>query len=176
VAGFLGVTLPHLLSLTAGFVDTAGFLVLQGLFAANLIGNFVTLGASLVLGTSGGMAKLLALPVFCSRLRGRGPALYPVRMWHFVVAPIISGHHLFGPVAHEARVVNGFVRPLDCLRFEQTVRCREHGSPAFFQVGGGVIPYWPGPNLSIKLHAASVSWSSKCDRAAEIYRRDALGR
>jgi uncharacterized membrane protein YoaK (UPF0700 family) len=61
----LRVTLPLLLSLNAGFVDTAGFLALQGLFTAHVTGNFVTLGASLVLGTSGAVAKLLALPVFC---------------------------------------------------------------------------------------------------------------
>src|SRR3984957_13398106 len=58
-------TLPLLLSLNAGFVDTAGFLALQGLFTAHVTGNFVTLGASLALGTSGAVAKLLALPVFC---------------------------------------------------------------------------------------------------------------
>jgi uncharacterized membrane protein YoaK (UPF0700 family) len=61
-----GMTLPLLLSLNAGFVDTAGFLALQGLFTAHVTGNFVTLGASLVLGTSGAVAKLLALPVFCT--------------------------------------------------------------------------------------------------------------
>src|SRR5262249_765499 len=53
-------------SFTAGYVDTAGFLALQGLFTAHVTGNFVTLGASLVLGTSGAIAKLLALPVFCA--------------------------------------------------------------------------------------------------------------
>jgi len=62
----LRMTLPLLLSLNAGFVDTAGFLALQGLFTAHVTGNFVTLGASLVLGTSGAVAKLLALPVFCT--------------------------------------------------------------------------------------------------------------
>ncbi len=51
--------------MNAGFVDAAGFLALQGLFTAHVTGNFVTLGASLVLGTSGAVAKLLALPVFC---------------------------------------------------------------------------------------------------------------
>jgi uncharacterized membrane protein YoaK (UPF0700 family) len=56
---------PFILSLTAGYVDTAGFLALQGLFTAHVTGNFVTLGASLALGTSGAVAKLLALPVFC---------------------------------------------------------------------------------------------------------------
>jgi len=59
------ITLPQLQSLLAGYVDTAGFLALQGLFTAHVTGNFVTLGASLVLGTSGAVAKLLALPVFC---------------------------------------------------------------------------------------------------------------
>ncbi|MFL6699224.1 MAG: YoaK family protein [Vitreoscilla sp.] len=59
------LSLPALLSLNAGYVDTAGFLALQGLFTAHVTGNFVTLGAALVLGTSGILAKLLALPVFC---------------------------------------------------------------------------------------------------------------
>jgi uncharacterized membrane protein YoaK (UPF0700 family) len=58
-------SLPVLLSLNAGFVDTAGFLALQGLFTAHVTGNFVTLGAALVLGGSGAVAKLLALPTFC---------------------------------------------------------------------------------------------------------------
>jgi uncharacterized membrane protein YoaK (UPF0700 family) len=58
--------LPILLSLNAGYVDAAGFLALQGLFTAHVTGNFVTLGASLVLGTSGALTKLLALPIFCA--------------------------------------------------------------------------------------------------------------
>jgi uncharacterized membrane protein YoaK (UPF0700 family) len=33
--------------------------------AAHVTGNLVTLGASLVLGTSGVAAKLMALPTFC---------------------------------------------------------------------------------------------------------------
>jgi uncharacterized membrane protein YoaK (UPF0700 family) len=56
--------LAALLSFTGGFVDTAGFLGLQGLFTAHVTGNFVTLGATLVLGTHGVIAKLLALPEF----------------------------------------------------------------------------------------------------------------
>jgi uncharacterized membrane protein YoaK (UPF0700 family) len=60
------VLLPLVLSFNAGYVDTAGFLALQGLFTAHVTGNFVTLGASLALGTSGAVAKLLALPVFCA--------------------------------------------------------------------------------------------------------------
>jgi uncharacterized membrane protein YoaK (UPF0700 family) len=58
-------SLPTLLSLNGGYVDTAGFLALQGLFTAHVTGNFVTFGASMVFGTSGALAKLLALPVFC---------------------------------------------------------------------------------------------------------------
>src|SRR5712671_5289843 len=57
--------LPVLLSGIAGYVDTAGYLALQGLFTAHVTGNFVTLGAALVLGTTGALAKVLALPVFC---------------------------------------------------------------------------------------------------------------
>jgi uncharacterized membrane protein YoaK (UPF0700 family) len=56
---------PILLSSNGGYVDTAGFLALQGLFTAHVTGNFVTIGAALVFGTSGVVAKLLALPVFC---------------------------------------------------------------------------------------------------------------
>jgi len=56
---------PMLLSFNAGYVDTAGFLVLQGLFTAHVTGNFVTFGAAMAHGTSGAVAKLLALPVFC---------------------------------------------------------------------------------------------------------------
>jgi uncharacterized membrane protein YoaK (UPF0700 family) len=58
-------SVPLLLSFNAGYVDTAGFLALQGLFTAHVTGNFVTFGASVVHGTSGGAAKLAALPVFC---------------------------------------------------------------------------------------------------------------
>jgi len=59
------LNVPAFLSLNAGYVDTAGFLALQGLFTAHVTGNFVTLGAALVMGSSGILAKLLALPVFC---------------------------------------------------------------------------------------------------------------
>jgi uncharacterized membrane protein YoaK (UPF0700 family) len=75
-----------LLSFNGGFVDTAGFLGFQGLFTAHVTGNFVTLAATLVMGTHGVEAKLLALPEFVlvvalarvagSRLRARQlPAL-----------------------------------------------------------------------------------------------------
>jgi uncharacterized membrane protein YoaK (UPF0700 family) len=37
--------IPVLLSVTAGYVDTAGYLALQGLFTAHVTGNFVTLAA-----------------------------------------------------------------------------------------------------------------------------------
>ncbi len=59
------LTVPAVMSVNAGFVDTAGFLALQGLFTAHVTGNFVTIGASVVFGNSGTVAKLLALPVFC---------------------------------------------------------------------------------------------------------------
>src|SRR5215469_8299259 len=58
-------SLPVVQSLTAGYADTSGFLALKGLFTSHVTGNFVTLGASLVFGTTGALTKTLALPVFC---------------------------------------------------------------------------------------------------------------
>lgn len=72
-----------LLSINGGCADTAGFLALQGLFTAHVTGNLVTLCAALVLGTSGVLAKLLALPVFCAtiglaRIAGHAMERHPV--------------------------------------------------------------------------------------------------
>lgn len=66
-----------LLAFNGGFVDAAGFLGLQGLFISHVTGNFVTLGAALVLGSHGIFGKLLALPEFIAvvalaRLAGAG--------------------------------------------------------------------------------------------------------
>ncbi len=58
-------SLPVVQSFTAGYADTGGFLALKGLFTSHVTGNFVTLGAALVYGHSGALAKTLALPVFC---------------------------------------------------------------------------------------------------------------
>lgn len=57
--------LSYLLGFNAGYVDTAGFLALNGLFSAHVTGNFVTLGAALIHDSAGAVSKLLALPVFC---------------------------------------------------------------------------------------------------------------
>ena len=72
-----------LLSFNGGFLDTAGFLGLQGLFTAHVTGNFVTLEAALVFGTHGVLGKLLALPEFIivialARLAG---AALTARQW-----------------------------------------------------------------------------------------------
>ncbi|MFC4279123.1 YoaK family protein [Achromobacter aloeverae] len=56
----------RLLAFNGGYVDTAGFLTLHGLFTAHVTGNFVTLGAALAQGSGGAIGKLLALPVFCA--------------------------------------------------------------------------------------------------------------
>lgn len=58
-------SLPAVQSLTAGYADTSGFLALKGLFTSHVTGNFVTLGSALVFGSSGALAKTLALPTFC---------------------------------------------------------------------------------------------------------------
>jgi uncharacterized membrane protein YoaK (UPF0700 family) len=78
--------MPALLAFNGGFVDTVGFLGLQGLFTAHVTGNFVTLAATVEMGWHGFIAKLLALPEFVivvalarmagSAMRARGlPAL-----------------------------------------------------------------------------------------------------
>jgi|ERR1700754_1516118 len=59
---------PAVLGLTAGYVDTASFMALHGLFTAHVTGNFVTIGAAIVFGTAGVVTKLLALPTFCVAL------------------------------------------------------------------------------------------------------------
>lgn len=101
--------LSTILSVNAGYVDTAGFMALHGLFTAHVTGNFVTIGAALVLGTSGIIAKLLALPVFCiaivlSRLlhfwlTGRGlpvvRTLLFLKFVLFVIAAALALH--YGP-------------------------------------------------------------------------------
>jgi uncharacterized membrane protein YoaK (UPF0700 family) len=53
-----------LLAFTAGFVDTAGFIALFGLFTAHVTGNFVLIGAGIADSHEGILGKLLALPVF----------------------------------------------------------------------------------------------------------------
>jgi len=53
-----------LLAFNGGYVDTAGFLGLNGLFTAHVTGNFVTLGHALVNGSHGILGKILALPEF----------------------------------------------------------------------------------------------------------------
>jgi len=101
--------LPTILSVMAGYVDTAGFLALHGLFTAHVTGNFVTIGASLVSGTSGVVAKLLALPVFCLfvigarllryRLMSQGlsvvRSLLAIKLVLFVAAMFLALH--YGP-------------------------------------------------------------------------------
>ena len=79
---------PALLTFNGGFVDTTGFLGLQGLFTAHVTGNFVTLAATLVMGTHGVIAKLLVLPEFAivvafarvagSAMRARGLPALPI--------------------------------------------------------------------------------------------------
>ncbi|MGE0226489.1 MAG: DUF1275 family protein [Acetobacteraceae bacterium] len=57
----------HILhSLNGGYVDTLGFVAMQGLFAAHVTGNIITLTASFVSGQPEAIAKVLALPVYCA--------------------------------------------------------------------------------------------------------------
>lgn len=95
-------SLPAAQSLTAGYADTSGFLALKGLFTSHVTGNFVTLGSALVLGSSGTLAKTLALPLFCvavllSRLLGlrlraaRRPPLRTLLRLQFLMLVVAAG-------------------------------------------------------------------------------------
>jgi uncharacterized membrane protein YoaK (UPF0700 family) len=52
------------LSAVAGMADSAGFILLDGLFIAHVTGNFVLIGAAVARGTSGIVSKILTLPAF----------------------------------------------------------------------------------------------------------------
>jgi len=115
--------LAGLLAFNAGFVDTAGFLGLQGLFTAHVTGNFVTLGAALIEGSHGIVGKLLALPEFIlvvalARLAGNAmrqcgapvlPALLTVQVLLLAVFFMLAV--VFGPFANAdspAALLTGF--------------------------------------------------------------------
>lgn len=85
------LSLPAVLSLNAGYVDTAGYLALHGLFTAHVTGNFVTFGAALVHGSTGAIAKLLALPVFCGVIIATRLFSYGLQHWKLPVLPIMLG-------------------------------------------------------------------------------------
>jgi uncharacterized membrane protein YoaK (UPF0700 family) len=52
------------LSAVAGMADSAGFILLDGLFIAHVTGNFVLVGAAVARGSSGIVSKILTLPAF----------------------------------------------------------------------------------------------------------------
>jgi len=58
------LSIAALLSFNSGFIDAVGFFGLQGLLAAHVTGNFVTMGATLVFGANGLLGKILVLPEF----------------------------------------------------------------------------------------------------------------
>ncbi len=67
-----------LLSFVSGFVDTAGFIALGGIFTAHVTGNFVLAGASLVrASTEGVLPKLIMFPIFVAAVG----ATYLISCW-----------------------------------------------------------------------------------------------
>lgn len=78
-------------STVAGFVDTACFLSVDGLFTAHVTGNFVLAGAVLVDGRPDALLRLAALPVFAlavavgsrlvARARQRGTDAARALLW-----------------------------------------------------------------------------------------------
>ena len=116
-------TLAALLSFNGGYVDTAGFLGLHGLFTAHVTGNFVTLAAALVEGSHGIIGKLIALPEFIivialarlagTALRRAGAPVLPILLSTKVVllAAFFALAVIFGPFADPdspAALLTGF--------------------------------------------------------------------
>jgi uncharacterized membrane protein YoaK (UPF0700 family) len=64
VADPVSRALPFVLSLTAGAMDTIGFLGLNGLFTAHITGNVVVLAVHAVTGDSALLSYTLSVPVF----------------------------------------------------------------------------------------------------------------
>lgn len=58
-------TLSNLHGFNSGYINTIGFLGLNGLFSAMITGNYVTLASGLITGSSGSWLKVAALPTFC---------------------------------------------------------------------------------------------------------------
>jgi uncharacterized membrane protein YoaK (UPF0700 family) len=117
------VAIAALLSFNGGFVDTAGFLGLAGLFTAHVTGNFVTLGAALVLGSHGIIGKILALPEFIgvialarlagAALRARHAPVLRILLWVkvgllFVFFALAVGFGPFPNADSPAALLTGF--------------------------------------------------------------------
>ena len=122
------IPLSPVLSFNAGYIDTAGFLALSGLFTAHVTGNFVTFGAAMAQGSSGVLAKLLVLPVFC--------------------AVIIVTRILAQPLQRDGRPV---------MRIMMGVKFLLLAIAAFLAIGAGPITDsdgWPGLAVGLTLAAA----------------------
>ena len=90
------ITISALLALTAGFVDTVGFIALFGLFTAHVTGNFVLIGAALIDSHEGLVSKLLALPVFVLAVAAtRLVILARERRAHDATVPVLIGQLAF---------------------------------------------------------------------------------
>lgn len=108
--------LGSLLSAVAGYVDTAGFIGLLGLFTAHVTGNLVTVGAALAWQQSeGAAARLVMLPIFmlavsvtvlvAGRLRRLGRPVLAALLWLEAAALglfLLAGV-LLGPSVAQAR-------------------------------------------------------------------------
>lgn len=95
-------TSAALLSALAGYVDTAGFLALFGLFTAHVTGNLVTAGAALAQRTGEGVtSRLVMIPIFMASvaatallsrsLKRRGTAPLPALLTLMTVALVAFG-------------------------------------------------------------------------------------
>lgn len=83
------------LALTAGYVDTLGFVALFGLFTAHVTGNFVLIGSELASPSHGVLIKLLAFPAFIiGVVAARFLALHSERSRRGAAPPMLSAQAL----------------------------------------------------------------------------------
>jgi len=118
-------TITLVLSGIAGYVDTASFAALYGLFTAHVTGNFVTAGSALARRTPDGVvAKLVVLPIFmvavaiatlivqAMRRRGRDPlvallAVMTVTLAAFCAVGVALDARVDAPDAWALMVIGG---------------------------------------------------------------------
>ncbi|CAJ7442565.1 putative permease [Burkholderia pseudomallei] len=171
--------LPSLLTFNGGYVDTAGFLALQGLFTAHVTGNFVTLGATLVAGSTGAIAKLLALPVFCGVVLAAGVARRLMLRAHAPALKILLGAQWLLLVAGAALAIrlgpfaNGDAWPAIAtgmaLVMAMAIQNAVHRLHLSERIAGDAVPVRGSPARLANMAWTVVTFALGCAAAALAY-------
>ncbi len=114
------LTIPVLLSLVAGYLDSYTYLSLFGLFAAQVTGSFVIAGAEFVTNDLGIAGKLIAIAAFLLAAAGTAAFCFAARETRRPILPwmlglealllaIFAAIMLFGPPVRDARDWHGIL-------------------------------------------------------------------